>query len=60
MIIITLLCVIFSKTLSLNGLTLPILLEWYCHHPFLFMLAISTTLTTTCNLNSQSKSEKER
>lgn len=43
--IITLLCIIFSNSLSLNGLTLPVLFDWYCNHPFLFMLAVSETVS---------------
>lgn len=39
--LITLLCIIFASDLSFNGLTLPILFDWYCLHPFLFMLALS-------------------
>ncbi len=35
-----LLCAIFAKGLSLNGLTLPALFSWFCNHPFLFIFAI--------------------
>lgn len=37
--IITLLCIIFSSKLTFGGLTLPVLFDWYCYHPFLFMFA---------------------
>lgn len=39
--IVTWLCILFSKTLALKGLTLYNLFEWYVNHPFLFMLAFS-------------------
>ena len=38
--LITLLCIIFSD-LKFDGLTLPVLFEWYCNHPFLFLFAVS-------------------
>ena len=37
--IITLLCIIFSNDLSFSNLTLQALFQWYCNHPFLFILA---------------------
>ena len=43
--IVTLLCIIFSKSLSLDGLTLPVLFNWYCNHPFIFMLAVGEVIS---------------
>ena len=57
--IITLLCIIFSKTLSLKGLTLPILFDWYCYHPFLFMFAIAEIIWWGQSSSSKSKEESE-
>ena len=37
---ITLLCVFFASDLSLEGLTLQTLFQWYCLHPFLFITAL--------------------
>ena len=48
--IITLLCILFSKNLSFNGLTLPILFEWYCNHPFLFMFVMGEIFQYTVNI----------
>jgi hypothetical protein len=48
--ILTLLCVIFSHTLNFDGLTLPILFQWYCNHPFLFMLALGEIFSYTVNV----------
>ena len=39
--LVTLLCILFCKDLQLEGLTLQILFNWYCNHPFLFMMAAS-------------------
>ena len=38
--IVTLLCIAFSSILNFDGLTLQTLFEWYCNHPFLFILFI--------------------
>lgn len=44
--IVTLLCIAFSQTLNFEGLTLSILFDWYCNHPFLFLLALGEMLYT--------------
>lgn len=49
--IITLLCILISKTLNFDGLTLSILFEWYCRHPFLFIFAISECFQYTVNVS---------
>ena len=51
--IITLLCIAFSQTLNFEGLTLPILFDWYCNHPFLFLLAVGETLCTNVSVRSK-------
>lgn len=38
--ITTLLCIVFAFDLTFKGLTLPILFNWYCLHPILFIIAV--------------------
>lgn len=47
--ILTFICIIFSS-LQFDGLTLPILFQWYCNHPFLFMLALGEIFSYTVNI----------
>lgn len=41
----TLLCIAFFKDLSFDGLTLQTLFNWFCGHPFLFLLVFIELLT---------------
>jgi len=53
--IVTLLCIMFSKILNFDGLTLQTLFEWYCNHPILFMLAMcecTGMIKFTLNVNA--------
>ena len=43
--VVTMICIVFSDSLHLSNLTLPILFDWYSNHPFLFMLALSEIVT---------------
>lgn len=45
--LVTLFCILFSKTLALKGLTLYNLFEWYVNHSFLFMLAFSELVSVS-------------
>lgn len=47
---ITLLCIMFSNSLNFDGLTLPILFQWFCNHPFLFMFAIGEIFQYTVKI----------
>lgn len=47
--ILTFICIIFSS-LHFDGLTLPMLFQWYCNHPFLFMLALGEIFSYTVNV----------
>ena len=38
--IVTMICIVFSDSLHLSNLTLPILFDWYLNHPFLSILVI--------------------
>lgn len=38
--IVTMICIVFSDSLHLSNLTLPILFDWYSNHPFLSILVI--------------------
>ena len=50
---ITLLCIMFSKSLTFIGLTLQVLFEFYLRHPFLFMMALSNTVQPFIKINSK-------
>lgn len=49
---ITILCVLCSQALDFDHLTLPILFNWYCGHPFLFMFMI-------CELASYARGDNQ-
>ncbi len=38
---ITLLCILFYSDLNFEGLTMSYIFDWYCHHPFWAMFAIT-------------------
>ena len=42
---LTFLFVTFSQQLTFKHLTLPILWQWYCNHPFCFLFALSEMLS---------------
>ena len=46
-----LLCILFSKTLSFQGLTVAILLSWFNLHPFLAMLAVGELITSSVRVH---------
>lgn len=45
--LLTFLFVAFSQQLTFNHLTLQILWQWYCQHPFCFLFALSEMLSCT-------------
>lgn len=49
--IITLLCILFSKVLVFKGLTLQILFDFYSRHPFLFMMAVGEIFSARVTFN---------
>lgn len=42
------LLVALSPTLTFKGLTLPILWNWFCVHPFWFVFTVGMLCRTTC------------